>query len=61
MNNNKSICITISLPPNLVKEINSKRGYLTKSQACQILLRTALDIVHGSLIPNITDSEEIDE
>jgi len=55
---NSSTCITISLPSNLIDEINSKRGYLTKSQACQILLRTALDIVPDSLIPNISGSEK---
>ncbi|MCE2614394.1 MAG: hypothetical protein LVO36_00670 [Nitrosopumilus sp. (ex Thoosa mismalolli)] len=57
---NQSVCITISLPKNLVSEINVKRGHLTKNQACQILLRTALNLVSDSTIPNIATMENHD-
>ncbi len=47
----------MTLQENLLFEINSKRGCLFKSQACQILLRAGLDLVHGTLIPNIVGEQ----
>ena len=53
LNNKRSPCITITLPENLLNEINNKRGCLSKSKACQILLKSALTSIPGPLIQNI--------